>query len=566
MSLTSKIIAFANGRAAKRFEAASRAAGDTQRAKLMSMVQANAGTEYGKRHDFASIRTVADYQQRVPLITYNDIKDDMERVTDGAKNVLTAEDPVMFAQTSGTTGTPKFIPVTPTDRGREHRDVMRTWLSHAQRKHTEIYSGKVVSLVSPAVEGHTSCGLPYGSTSGHIYRNLPRIITRVYAVPYDVFEIADYNGKYYAIMRFSLPQDTHFLTTANPSSVLKMCEKANEFGEEIIRDVRDGTLSEKMDIEPEIRAKLAGHLRPDPARAKALEQARSKRDGVLRPGDYWPDLSLIGCWKGGTVGHYLEKFGQWFDPDGRRPIPTRDWGYLSSEARGSIPLADEGSKGALTIASNFFEFVEPDAVTEHSDDPTKWPFRTADQVEVGKEYYIFVTTTSGLYRYDINDVIRVEGHYHENPEIVFLRKGRGMTNITGEKLSVNQLISAVENAARDTGVLPQHFKAEADAERSRYVLRTEFGVTVDAGTLRRFLEGVDDHLKGINIEYKAKRDSQRLHAPVLHVMKEGWYERQRREQVTGGKRAFQSKTELLTADKLQTMDIRPELDDVVEMD
>jgi hypothetical protein len=566
VSLISHIIAFANGRAAKRFEAASRTAGATQRAKLMSMVQANAGTEYGRKYDFASIRTVEDYQKAVPLITYNDIKDDMERVTDGAKNVFTAEDPVMFAQTSGTTGTPKFIPVTPTDRGREHRDVMRTWLSHAQRAHPGIYSGKVVSLVSPAIEGYTSSGLPYGSTSGHIYRNLPKIITRVYAVPYDVFEIPDYNGKYYAIMRFALPQDIHFLTTANPSSVLKMCEKANEFGEEIIKDVRDGTLSAKMNIEPEIRTKLAPHLKPNPARAKELEAARSKRDGVLRPGDYWPGLELIGCWKGGTVGHYLEKFGQWFDPDGRQPIPTRDWGYLSSEARGSIPLSDEGSKGALTIASNFFEFADPDEVAANSDDPTKWNFRTADQVEVGQEYYIFVTTTSGLYRYDINDVIRVEGHYHENPEIVFLRKGRGMTNITGEKLSVNQLIAAVEGAAQDTDVIPSHFKAEADTERSRYVLRTEFGVRVNAETLRKFLTSVDTRLKDINIEYKAKRDSQRLHAPVLHVMREGWYERQRKEQVAGGKRAFQSKTELLTPDKLQTMDIRPELDDVVEMD
>ena len=56
----------------------------------------------------------------------------MERVAAGAKNVFTAEVPVMFAQTSGTTGKPKFVPVTPTDQGRAHENQMRTWpLPHA---------------------------------------------------------------------------------------------------------------------------------------------------------------------------------------------------------------------------------------------------------------------------------------------------------------------------------------------------------------------------------------------------------------------------------------------------
>ena len=72
-------------------------------------------------------------------------------------------------------------------------------------------------------------------------------------------------------------------------------------------------------------------------------------------------------------------------------------------------------------------------------------------------------------------------------------------------------------------------------------------------------------LKGINIEYKAKRDSQRLHAPVLHVMREGWYERARREHAAAGKRVFQAKTEVLTANKLNTMDVRPELSKIVEI-
>jgi hypothetical protein len=566
MSLASSLIHFINSRSAKRFEEATTDALQTQTQKLMEIVRQNEGTEYGKQYGFESIRTVEDYQKRVPIITYEDIKADIDRVTAGEKNILTAEDPVMFAQTSGTTGDPKFIPVTPADKGRAHKDVMRTWLFHARRAHPDLFDGKVVTLVSPAVEGHTSAGIPYGSTSGHMYRNLPRIVTRLYSIPYQVFEIADYQAKYYMIMRISLEDPIKFICTANPSSVLKMCEKANDLSEEIIQDIRDGTISKKAHIEPEIRSALEGGFRPNPERARVLETARSRRDGALKPGDYWPDLSLIGCWKGGTVGQHIRKFGEWFNPDGKRDIPVRDWGYLSSECRGSVPLSDDGSKGVLTVGSNFFEFVPVDDLDAKGDDWKSWEFLTADRLEQGGQYYIFVTTTSGLYRYDINDVIQVEGRYNGTPEIVFLRKGRGMTNITGEKLSVNQLIDAVHTTSGSTGVVVDHFKAEADSAKSRYVVRVELAQKSDPGTLKSFLEGIDVFLKDINIEYKAKRDSQRLHAPVLHVMREGWYERQRKEQVAKGGRAFQAKTELLSAVKQDTMVVRPDLDDIIELE
>ncbi len=566
MSLAGKLIAFVGKQAARRFDEATRDPGRIQSELLMSMVRNNANTEYGRRYDFAAIQNIADYQKKVPLITYQDIQEDMERVAAGAKNVFTAEDPVMFAQTSGTTGKPKYIPVTPTDQGRAHKDQMRTWLYHAQKAHPGILDYKVVSMVSPAIEGHTESGTPFGSTSGHIYKNMPGIVRRAYSVPYEVFEIEDYQAKYYSIMRISLQHDVHFMATANPSSILQLLDKANAYSEQLIRDIHDGTLSKNQNIEGGLRQAVEKGLRPNPGRAKQLEQARSKRGGRLIPGDYWPDLGLIGCWKGGTVGHYLEKFDDWFNPDGVRSVPVRDWGYLSSEARGSIPLSDEGSKGVLTVATNFFEFAPVDAVEADPDHPESWPYLTTAELEMGGEYYIFVTTTSGLYRYDINDVIQVAGRYLNTPEIVFLRKGRGMTNITGEKLSVNQVIDGVQNASRVTGLIPAHFKAEADTDRSRYVLRVEFAGHPEEPEQGTFLREVDNYLKQVNIEYKAKRDSARLGAPVLHVMREGWYERGRRQLAASGKRVFQAKTEVLSRVKAETTVMRPEIQNVVELE
>jgi len=566
MSFAGFFIGLTIGQSARRFEKATRNPVEVQEQKLLSIVSNNRDTEYGKRFGFSSIRTIADFQRQVPVINYEDIKDDMLRVVAGAKNVFTAENPVMFAQTSGTTGDPKYIPVTPTCRGRDHSDQMRTWTYHARKSHPGLLDRKVVSLVSPAVEGYTPSGMPFGSTSGHIYKNMPAIIRNSYSIPYEVFEIADYGAKYYTIMRIALEHEVRFLATANPSSVIKMCEKANDHSEEIIRDIHDGTLCRDFFIEPEIRAAITRKLKPNPVLANKLTERRSRREGALKPADYWPHLLLIGCWKGGSVGHYLNRFPIWFNPDGCRDVPVRDMGYLSSEARGSIPLSDHGSNGVLTVATNFMEFVEVEELEANRDDPSAWRFRTVGEIEEGKEYYIFFTTTSGLYRYDINDVVKVVGRYNATPEIVFVRKGRGMTNITGEKVSVNQVITVFEQAAEATGAVVDHFKAEADQKNSRYLFRVEFTGPVESSVQRFFLESLDRQLKAINIEYKAKRDSQRLGSPVLHVMREGWYERNRKRQVDEGMRAFQAKTQLLSMDMLATQVVKPELEAVVTID
>ncbi len=566
MSLASLAIRIMSSQSGKRFAAATQDPVATQTAKLQHLMQKNAATEYGRRYGFADIRSFEDYRRQVPVISYENIKNDMQRVVAGEKNIFTAEAPVMFAQTSGTTGDPKYVPVTPTCQGREHKDVMRTWMSHALKAHPDMFSGQVVTLVSPAIEGHTPCGLPYGSTSGHMYKNQPSLVRRIYAIPYEVYEIEDYAAKYYAIMRTALEMDIRFLATANPSSILKLCEKADEYSEQIIRGIHDGSLSTDFKIEPAIRPALSQKYKPNPRMAKQLEAARSKRAGKLLPVDYWPRLSLIGCWKGGTVGHYLDKFSAWFDPEGQRTIPVRDWGYLSSEARGSIPLSDEGSAGVLTVASNVLEFVPVADLEAQPDAPGNWPFLHIGELEEGQEYYIFFTTTGGLYRYDINDVIKVVGYYNRTPQIVFLRKGRGMTNLTGEKVSVNQVISVVQKASQGTGAVVDHFRAEADLNAARYLFRVEFATQTDEPIRKAFLRQIDEELKNINIEYKAKRDSLRLGAPVLHVMKEGWYERGRQQQVEAGMRAFQAKTQLLSPVKQETTMIRPDLEAIIEMD
>jgi hypothetical protein len=142
--LASVLIGVAGRRAAARFETATLDPVGAQQRKLLEILTANRDTEYGRAHGFSKIQDLAGYQRSVPVVTYEDLRGHVDRMARGDQNVLTAEAPVMFAMTSGTTGNHKLIPVTPTCRGRDHADQIRVWLHHARLAHPGILRGKKV--------------------------------------------------------------------------------------------------------------------------------------------------------------------------------------------------------------------------------------------------------------------------------------------------------------------------------------------------------------------------------------------------------------------------------------
>ena len=272
------------------------------------------------------------------------------------------------------------------------------------------------------------------------------------------------------------------------------------------------------------------------SRARRL-QSLIKHDGALRPKEYWPRLQLIGCWKGGSAGVRLKEFAGWFG----KTTPVRDLGYMASEAQMTLPVFDSGSAGILAVDKNFYEFIPETEINASA--PT---ILTCSELEEGNLYYIVLTTPGGLYRYDINDVIRVAGFYNQTPLIEFVRKGRDVTSITGEKLHVNQLIGAMKRAQSAAGVAVQHFRACADVEKSLYVLSVELdGVMPSRQSLVQLLQELDAGLQELNVEYAQKRESGRLFAPVLCVMKPGWFERKAQAILQGGGRDTQFKAQLL---------------------
>jgi hypothetical protein len=353
------------------------------------------------------------FQERVPIATYVDLEPYIKAAMAGEPNQLTTHSPVLFTTTSGTTGARKYIPMTRESRRSKAR-LTWLWLAALYRDHPGIVGGRILSVVSPEVESYAPSGVPCGAESGHAYRTMAKPIQSMYTAPYGVFSMKDYEARYYTLLRLAAGQDTSGIATVSPGTIVLLAERLASHTEAIIRDVRDGTLSPDFAVPAQLRASL--RLRPDPERARGLERAVAAGQGVLRPGLAWPRLAAIGCWKGGTVGSYLANFGTYF-PQGP---PVRDLGYYATELRGSVPLSDQGDAGVVAVGTNVLEFSPAD------DDraPEGRELLPIERLEAGRRYFVYVTNASGLYRYEMNDIVEVAGLYRKTPLIRFIQKAR----------------------------------------------------------------------------------------------------------------------------------------------
>lgn len=510
----------------------------TQRSLLLRLVKRNAGTAFGRAHDFSSIRTEEDFRRRVPVREYEELRPYIRRIIAGERNVLTQDDPFMLAMTSGTTSEPKYIPVTRACAG-QTASLMSQWLYRAERDHRGLLDHASVGIVSRAVEGHTPTGIPCGSTSGLIYKNIPRFVRRSYAVPYALSELDDYDERYLLTARFALARRVSFIATPNPSTLLRLASVAAENQERLLRAIHDGTLGVESAKQPRVCDELASMLRPDPSRALYLERV-VEANGFLHMGECWPDLRLIGCWTGGSAGAQTERLSKFY---GRAPL--RDLGYLASEGRITVPFEDETASGIPALMSSYYEFI-----AEEETEAEEPRVLSIHELEAGARYSILLTTTGGLYRYRINDIVEVTGFHSRTPLLAFVRKGGEMSNITGEKMHVNHFIEAVNDVARSFPIQVEQFRAAPDMNASRYEIYLELERSVSRVLLQtEVLPALDRAFAKVNLEYEQKRRSKRLALPCIHLMARGWAERVVRRHIQMGRRDTQYKWQVLCQEK-----------------
>ncbi|HUQ68364.1 MAG TPA: GH3 auxin-responsive promoter family protein, partial [Planctomycetaceae bacterium] len=468
-----------------------------------------------------------DFRRQVPIQSYEQLEPYIERVKQGDTEALFHRQRVrMFALTSGTTSARKFIPVT--DRVLDsYRRLWTAWGLLAYSAHRDLFRHARLTLVSDWDEFRTPAGIPCGSISGFTAQLQNWIVRRGYVLPPESGKLADYRAKYYLTWRLGLGRTIGSWMSPNPSTLLNLAKFGSDQAERLLRDLRDGTLSRDYEWPEPVRQAVRSQLSPQPARVRDLEQILARTDG-LRPRDVWPELKLLGCWTGGSMGVYLRSFPEQFGD-----ATVRDLGLLASEGRMTFPIADGTPAGVLEIVSGFFEFVPVDEI----DSPQPTVLEAHELVE-GCDYYILLTNASGLYRYNIRDVVRCTGRHHATPLLAFLNKGSGIVSVTGEKLTEHQVVAAMSTTLASLGWTLSTFTLVPLWQGSQpyYGLLVEESELPDRDTGVRLAAAVDDALQQANCEYATKRQTNRLGPVRIRWLPAGtWHAwRETRLAKTGG--------------------------------
>ena len=498
----------------RRFLTKARSASRVQSAVLMSKVARHADSDFGRDHGFSQIRSVADFRRQVPISGYDYYRPYIDRVKRGDLSAMFGPKTrlLMFALTSGTTNYSKFIPVTE-EFFQEYRRGWNMWGVRTYLDHPDLLSKKTIQLSSDWKQFFTEGGTPCGNISGLAAATAPRISNPIFILPRSLIQISHTASKQYAALRLSLPSSrVGIIITANPSTLVEFARVADRRREELIRDIFDGTLSSDLEISDTLRQSLQPHhSRPDRQRARELEEM-IETSGKLLPRDFWPNMSVLAVWTGGSVGAYLPRLREYYGE-----TAFRDHGLSASEGRMTVPLQDSTSAGVADFVHHYLEFIPED---EHGTaSPT---VLGGHELEIGKNYFILLTTSSGLYRYDIQDVVRCVDFEGEAPVLEFLNKGSHISSVTGEKLSEFQVVSAVKDAFAQLAIPMEHFTvAPVFGDPPGYVLLGEKGCGDQVG--ERLAACVDRRISELNCEYADRLETGRLRPlSVVHIERGAW--------------------------------------------
>ena len=518
----------------------------SQEVTLRRILEYAKDCEWGKAHNFEKILEAKNadelfklWQENVKPQDYEDLREYVERHKNGEENILFPGKPMMYATTSGTTKEPKWIPITDEYYNNAYSKMTKLWLHSFQMHRPKVFENVCTSIVGKAIEGEAPDGTVYGSVSGVTRRDCPEFIKGLYAEDNAVFAISDYKARYYTIMRTGIEKDVHLLVTANPSTIVEMQNNVNEFFDEYVKDIENGTLSENLNIEPELRKDIEARFSPNPERAKELRELKEKYGTVL-PKHYWPNIQVLTTWKCGNTHVYMEKFKNSFPEN----MLHQEFGYFASECRAGLVM-NGADDTVLFPHMHYFEFISEEDLGKEN--PT---FLQLHELEVGKRYCIYVTTFAGLYRYNMNDLVKVTGFYGTIPTIQFIQKVNGIISLTGEKLHERQFIEAVQQTEKEMNLYTKFFVGFADVDKSNYQLYYEFAdKSVDQAKAEEFTNVVDAKLKEINIEYEAKRASFRVKDPETHILQEESFETYKARCIAQGSRDGQFKLNLLMQDE-----------------
>ncbi|MGV8162960.1 MAG: GH3 auxin-responsive promoter family protein [Candidatus Nanoarchaeia archaeon] len=468
---------------------------------LLRIISKNSNTVYGKMNSFKKIKSIKDYQQFVPIVSYEDLSKYIELMKNGENNILTKDRVIFFATTSGTTKNVKLIPVTK-ERNRIFRMELLLWSFFFLRTNKDVLRGKTLYFAGPYHEFYTDAGIPCGSISGYLANKAPWFIKSKLAVPPKVYNIMNFNEKTKKIALHSLNSNVTQIGFASPIEAILFFDYLKENRAMLLREL-----------------KKKGHFR----RAKRLSELKE-----FKPIDIWPHLKLINCIKSHSNKKYLDVLNEKIGTK----IKIRDPGIYSSEGRLSLCVDDsEDVSGVIPVNEIFFEFLE------YKEGQTIGTPITIEKLKKNKEYSVIITTTEGLYRYDMGDVVRVVGFKEKLPSIQFVTRNNFL-NIAGELAHEDVLVESINIALKKSKISANNFTVIpkiTPPNKPRYEILMEFSETISDGALKNLAKALDISLQDNISDYRQMRNEfGRLEAPILSVVKNGSYDSFNKKRVIRG--------------------------------
>ncbi|AEE86787.1 auxin-responsive GH3-like protein [Arabidopsis thaliana] len=474
-------------KALKFIEEMTRNPDSVQEKVLGEILTRNSNTEYLKRFDLDGVVDRKTFKSKVPVVTYEDLKPEIQRISNGDCSPILSSHPITeFLTSSGTSaGERKLMPTIEEDLDR--RQLLYSLLMPVMNLYVPgLDKGKGLYFLFVKSESKTSGGLPARPVLTSYYKSdhfkrRPYDPYNVYTSPNEAILCSDSSQSMYAQMLCGLlmRHEVLRLGAVFASGLLRAISFLQNNWKELARDISTGTLSSRI-FDPAIKNRMSKILtKPDQELAEFLVGVCSQEnwEGIITK--IWPNTKYLDVIVTGAMAQYIPTLEYYSGG-----LPMACTMYASSESYFGINLKPmcKPSEVSYTIMPNmaYFEFLphnhDGDGAAEASLDETS--LVELANVEVGKEYELVITTYAGLYRYRVGDILRVTGFHNSAPQFKFIRRKNVLLSVESDKTDEAELQKAVENASRlfaeqGTRVIEYTSYAETKTIPGHYVIYWE---------------------------------------------------------------------------------------------
>lgn len=433
------------------FDMLTKDVGKVQRETLKKILEDNAKAEYLTSRGLAGRTDPDSFKACIPLVTHSDLEPYIMRIVAGDSSpILTGKPITSISLSSGTSqGRPKFLPFND-ELFQATMQIYKTSFVFRNREFP-IVRGKGLQFIFGSKQCQTEGGLLATTATTNVFRNEQyksnmREILSECCSPDEVIFGSDYNQSLYCHLLCGLifSNEIQFVCSTFAHSIVHAFRTFEQVWEELCHDIRGGVLSDRITV-PSMRDAVSKLLRPNPELADSIYNKCKRLSnwyGVIP--EVWPNAKYVNGIMTGSMEPYLKKLRHYA---GSLPLISTEYGASEGWIGANVTPNSPPDTVSFAVIPNigYFEFIPLSEDVSQFAEPEPIGL---EEVELGKEYEIILTSFAGLYRYRLGDVVRVAGFYNTTPQLQFVRRSNLLLNINIDKNTEKDLQVAVEEAAK----------------------------------------------------------------------------------------------------------------------